>query len=493
MTVIDVDTEVYTTSGTALITAADNWFRAIDAKWQTLADCGSMCGSYSEAVTWAESYDTRADELIRTARMVAEAADNYGRVLIQLGHQHALGDYFATVDAGGTPPEAPTPPPPPVFVCRVPLPAAGGPGQGLLDDGIGLVEQVGIIIPDGDTAKLGTAAAAWAAIAAAPEATALVGELDRIAGAFTAVTAPEVAHIDEDLRALKASAEAMLAACTELAGSCTSHRDGLIELRDGLKQDLADLATEIAKEAAIGAAIGAVSTLVTFGVGGAVAAGVVAGRCGAIIARVAPKIRTLVNTFTSGRKVSAGVDRAVDVKSMQKELDRLRSLFKQNPDRGRRPTDWGDSPGRRAIQDYTEVGSVEVNDALRSGHVSPTTAQKIRDLTEGLAEQPIHQGVVTRQANYPPEMVQQMLHGGKWTEDAFTSSTKLPDGLGVPPWNNSKVTIHIQSSTGRDISGISTRPGELEVMWPPGQSFQRVGDPIIGPDGRIIIFAREVP
>ncbi|MFE6922245.1 hypothetical protein ACFVAV_14460 [Nocardia sp. NPDC057663] len=146
---VDVDTDTYYTAGKALCAAADSWWTAIDAQWAALADCGSMCGSYEEATTWAAEYDTKANKLIDSVRQVATAADAYGRVLMELGYNHELGDYFATTEFGAALPPRPQMPTELLAVCRVPLPSAGGPGSGL-SEAIGLASEVGITVPDGD-------------------------------------------------------------------------------------------------------------------------------------------------------------------------------------------------------------------------------------------------------------------------------------------------------------------------------------------------------
>jgi hypothetical protein len=79
-------------------------------------------------------------------------------------------------------------------------PSAGGPGQGLKDlIGIGLIEELGVPVPD----------------------------------------------VDDDLRELHTAATDLQHACTELADSCRGYRSAMDELHLKLKEILTDLLKEV--------------------------------------------------------------------------------------------------------------------------------------------------------------------------------------------------------------------------------------------------------
>ncbi|MGY2007428.1 hypothetical protein ACW9HJ_11020 [Nocardia gipuzkoensis] len=147
MTVMDLDPQTYYSTATRLQEAATNWFSAIDGRFGALSNCSNMAGSYTEAREWADAYDNGAAELLRQTTLIAEAAGNFASVLQTVGYNYAVADFTATINAGGSGPEKPTAFPPAVYLCRVPLPSAGGPGNGLVSDSVELIEKIGVTVP----------------------------------------------------------------------------------------------------------------------------------------------------------------------------------------------------------------------------------------------------------------------------------------------------------------------------------------------------------
>ncbi|WP_407726485.1 colicin D domain-containing protein [Rhodococcoides fascians] len=329
MSDLDLDPQDYYDVADACVRVAAEFFGAADQHLDQLYECGSMAGSYEEATEWASSYDDRANETLSTIRFLAEAIHHYGNVVAQLGFNHAMADYNAAVAAGQQsqlPPDPPPNPAAPMFVCKVPVPSAGGDG-GLLDSGLGLVEKIGVIVPDGDTDKLEIARAAWAAIAADSACAAVPDALERAAATFATVTAPDAVFVDEDLRELKAAADDLLNAANELAVSCEEHRDGLNQLRSDLMSELEGLRIDLLKELAITAAIGVAASFVTFGLG-AIAA---SARAVSIAARFASPLRRVIDVWNSARNLRRGVKRERDLQRRQKELDRIKNLGDESP------------------------------------------------------------------------------------------------------------------------------------------------------------------
>lgn len=471
MTVYDVDTDVYTSSGQALVHAAEAWFTAIDAKWNTLAECGDMCGSYSEAVTWASGYDIRANAVIDNARRIAEATHSYGCVLLELAHLHELADHAAQLTPG-PPPAAPPIPLPPILSCRVPLPSAGGPGNGLVDEGIGLVEQVGIVVPDGDTTLLARAADTWAQVAAAPEVTGLIVELDRAAAAFAAVTAPETGHIDEDVRAIKAAAEDTVAAAAELATSTREHHAALVEMRDRIVDIAEQLAADIALEAAITVTISALATVVTAGAASPVGAAIGAARLAAIVGRYAPRIRHFVDVFKAhglGRGTPA-------VRELGQHQDELRRIADLHPTAARPPVRPSvprlTQQDLDSIYDYSRNGHADINYMLRSGE-TPNAAQQLRidDLNSALGKLPPSPGQTVRHTILDAEDIARYEPGGNVTERSFLSTSRNPNGAADDATAAANVEFQIVGQNGRDISQYARCPEEGEILFPSGTEF----------------------
>ncbi|WP_052281001.1 ADP-ribosyltransferase [Nocardia vulneris] len=501
-TVLDVDTAVYYDTATKIAAGAAAWWSAIDARWPEMAKATDMAGSYTDGKEWGKSYDQRAKDILAMVTKVASAAHAYAIVLNNCGYQRALDEHGATIDAGPAPVKPPTPMYP-VLNCRVPLPSAGGPGSGLLDEGLGLVEKIGLTVPDGNATTISNAALTWDAARNAEGAAGFPAILEAAAVAFQDVAAPEVEFIDEDLRALKAAAEAALTAMGDLAQSCRDHRAALDELRDLLKQQLEMVRDALIQELAITAAISVASSFITFGAGAAIG---LAGAA-AICARYARPMRLIVEQWQARRRLAAGVKFDQDLARHVRECERLEELgpagkLKPKADPPAKPADVELGPiqhppgipkvelsqaERDVISKYTS-NSYDINTALRSGD-KLTDAQRaeVEQLDTVLDKMPAFTGEVTRRTDLPADILERYQIGGQVTEAAFTSSSATAKAAKDLP-----VEFQIISDTGRYIGHHSTAPQELEVLFKSGTPF-RIVDRFPADDGRLIIQMREMP
>ncbi len=130
----------------------------------------------------------------------------------------------------------------------------GGPGKGLIDNAIGLADQVGVPVPDGDTEKIDKAAQAWDRLATVYQTKTVVEALEVNARRFSDTKSPEVELIGRDLLELRDATKAILDSCAELSKSCNDYRTALDELRNNIGGILEDLAIELGATAAIGIA-----------------------------------------------------------------------------------------------------------------------------------------------------------------------------------------------------------------------------------------------
>jgi hypothetical protein len=480
VTVLDVSSDVYYDTARKLADAASQFWAAIDKEWPAMAQATNMAGSYSDAKKWGESYDHRAEEILTMVGKIANAAHGYAGILQDLGHSHATAEHNATVGNTAPPPEKPTPFLPPVIVCRIPLPSAGGPGNGLVDEGIGLCEMIGIIVPDGNAGTITNAADTWARTAAADAVASFPAALEAAAATFDSLTAPEVAFIDEDLRAVKAAAESAIQAMNDLAQSCRDHRVALDELRNNLRKQLEAIRDALYAELAINAAVSLASAWITFG--GSVAIGVAG--AAAICARYARPIRLYIETWRTERRIAAGVKLDADIAKHVREMERLEDLtpagrLKPKPDMPAKPnlTD----VDRMAIDDYAAMGS-SLNLGIREGITTPAQQGRIDRINEALEKFPVHEGQVTRRTSLPDDVLAQYVPGERVTEKAFTSTSTDPNRFSGP------VEFQIVSKTGRDIHEYvpSVYTSESEVLFKSGTKFDVV-DRFPGPDGRTII------
>ncbi|BDT95401.1 hypothetical protein IFM12275_53770 [Nocardia sputorum] len=502
MTVLDVSVPVYYDTAQKLADAASRFWMSIDDEWPNMAKATNMAGSYSDAKKWGESYDARAAAILSMVSKIATAAHDYATILQTIGYNHEVAEHKATMGETAPPPAQPAPFMPPVVVCRIPLPSAGGPGNGLVDEGIGLAEMIGIIVPDGNATTISNAADTWARTAAADAVASFPAALEAAAVAFDSLTAPEVVFIDEDIRTVKASAESVIAAMHDLAQSCRDHRVALDELRANLKTQLEAIRDALLAELAINAAISIASSWITFGVSAAVG---VAGAA-AICARYARPIRLMIEQWQTERRIAAGVKLDEDIARHVRDLENLPG--------GRLPVkpDPVGVPKKDPIElpkiehpegipkvdlpraDIDAIGrytgnSAPLNMAIRSGdNLTPAQIAERDAMNAALDKCPVYEGPVTRRVDISPEDLARYEPGSTVTEAPFTSASATSSAAKDLP-----VEMQIWSADGRYIGHHSSVPEELEVVFKTDTPF-RVVDKFPDPEtGRIIIQMRELP
>ncbi|WP_431958459.1 ADP-ribosyltransferase [Nocardia lijiangensis] len=444
-------------------------------------------GSYEEARQFTENYDETAGNALRMTSILAGTAHHYATVLITLGHNHALAEWEAGGKQGPEPVRPPVPPTP-VFTCRIPLPSAGGPGNGIVSDVIELAELIGVTVPDGNTTTMTNTAEVWDRIKAAPGVTAFPGILEAAAVAFQAVTAPEASAIDEDLRALKSVAEGVITMTGDLGGALRTHRAAVDELRAQMETQLIACRDALLLELAINAAVSVASSWVTFGASAAV--GVAAAI--AICARYARPIRASVEAWRAARAGSGAIRTQVNVAKHQQTTQRLNQIMPEpkKPVEAPKPTVPKPNLNQKdldMLRDYTGSGAGELNGVLRSGdELSDAHQFRIESINEALDKLPNHTGPVTRRTELPPEVLDTYQEGATITEKSFTSTSSNPTRFDGP------VEFQIQSKTGKNISDYSVHPDESEVLFKSGTSFEVLRRYVDPNTGRTIIQMKEV-
>jgi hypothetical protein len=162
--------------------------------------------------------DERVKEVLGAVNDLNKALENYGGVVIQAGYNHAIAEQNATP---GNQSPAPAMPPEPASTAGVlsAPPSAGGPGRGLVD-AIGLMQQVGVPVPDGDTDKVSKAADAWDRLATVYQTRTIAEGLEVDARAFRDTHSAEVEYIVRDLEELRDAMTSVTDGCAELSQSC---------------------------------------------------------------------------------------------------------------------------------------------------------------------------------------------------------------------------------------------------------------------------------
>lgn len=346
MTAQDVDPETYYAVGQGLFENAGKLYDAFNVNVTLLGDTGSMAGTDEAGTAWATSYDARAAEILGAVNDLTKSMENYGGVVIQAGYNHAIAEHNA---APGNQGPAPAKPPEPVSSAGVlsTPPSAGGPGSGLLDN-VGLLAQVGVPVPDGDTDKVSKAGDVWDRLATVYQTTTVAEGLGVDARAFRDTKSPEIEYIVRDLEELQSATSSVLDGCAELAQSCRDYRSALDDLRTQLEGILEDLAVELAVTAAVGVA----ASFVSFGAG-AVAATAKAAHS---VTRFARIIADAVAAWKLSKNISSGVKRAHDIAGLRTKLQRIKNLGRKNKPEEKPPLPNVKIPATapRSISGYTK-------------------------------------------------------------------------------------------------------------------------------------------
>lgn len=315
----DVDPQTFYDVGKGLYEKAGTVYSAFNTSVATLGTTGSMAGSTDDGKAWAQSYDSRAADVLGAVNDLTKALENYGGVIIQAGYNHAMAEYNANPSQKGTPPVRPADPASVAGELTAP-PSAGGPGTGLIEN-IGVLEHIGIPVPDGDTDKLDKASTAWNQLVTGPGITAVVQALSGNAAKFRDTKSPEVEYIVKDLDELHQAADAILGSCAELAQSCSEYKTSLDDLRTKMKETVEDLVEELA----ISAVIGIATAFLSAGVGAFAATA----KAAASIKKYAGIIRGIIESWKISKNIKSGVKKVHDVAGVRKRLERIKNLGKK--------------------------------------------------------------------------------------------------------------------------------------------------------------------
>ncbi|MEU2252519.1 MULTISPECIES: EndoU domain-containing protein [Nocardia] len=312
-------------AGTDCINAAGAFDAFFTLAMGGLIECETMGGSFAAAKDWSRSYDDRASELTNLAADLVTALANYSDIVTNLGYVHALADNNPNND---DPPKAL-----PLLkgVAKTSPPSAGGPGQGLVDKlAIGLIEQLGVSVPDGNTDRLDLARRIWETMATDEVIVTNIAKLQKLPGTFDGQKSDDITAVLEDLKQLHNAAVDLQHACGELASSCGDHRAALIDLRDRITKALEDAAKDAG--VTIVCEVGAVG-LTLLGRPDAAAA-----LTGDRAKKLAEGIGGIVIEWTNTKGIASGVKKTRDLGPARTNLQRIKELKRKtsaaNPTNG---------------------------------------------------------------------------------------------------------------------------------------------------------------
>lgn len=127
------------------------------------------------------------------------------------------------------------------------------------------------------------------------------------------------------------------------------------------------------------------------------------------------------------------------------------------------------TPGEAAhIVAYSSNAYAQTNKALRAGVMDEARWAHVKELNKALEKLPPYVGVTKRGAILKQSDIALYKPGMVVEERGFMSTSKSK------PWNGTKFVVH--GKTGRDISKLSTHPGEAEVLFRSGTRFKVVSN-----------------
>ncbi|WP_297697699.1 ADP-ribosyltransferase [Mycobacterium sp.] len=139
-----------------------------------------------------------------------------------------------------------------------------------------------------------------------------------------------------------------------------------------------------------------------------------------------------------------------------------------------------------ALAHYTGPGYQDLNFALREGALDASQQARVDALHNALEKLPMYEGAVVRGTNLPADVLEHYRPGEIITESAFTS-TSMDHAVAQSPTFSGNTEFRIWSTTGRDVSSVSTYPGEQEILFPAGSKFYVLNKTVDPQTGRTII------
>ncbi|RPA06223.1 hypothetical protein EEB19_10205 [Gordonia sp. OPL2] len=231
---VTVNPHTYFAAGSACRQMAGDVSAQIGLLRVSLGQCSGMAGDYSEAQSWGGSYDTKTKDFLNSAQLLVNALENFGDVVNVAGHDWAVANYDANRDPNKGPrPVAPARSRGPLYSGATALPptSVGSNGDGLDTDVPGLLEKIGIPVPNGDTGKLAKASTAWSDFASHDHISGASTTLQGLHDSFDAEHADDAQSIREHLQNLKGAATSMAGYASAMASPVSSHSSALGELR----------------------------------------------------------------------------------------------------------------------------------------------------------------------------------------------------------------------------------------------------------------------
>jgi hypothetical protein len=152
------------------------------------------------------------------------------------------------------------------------------------------------------------------------------------------------------------------------------------------------------------------------------------------------------------------------------------------------------APEKKAIVDYSKTGYVDLNNALWAGSKDPKVVSQAALLASALDKMPQVSGTLYRGIQGGIKEVSKILaespEGAEVTWLGFTSTTTDEDYADYHR-DHSGIMVYIHDGKGADISGVSDKPNESEVLIKHGTRF-KVLKSLRSKDGTRTLIVRQL-
>jgi len=213
-----VDPQVLDGAGTAVISVGDGLESVISTLTAALAGCGGMAGDDPAGAAFGHSYNTSASKLLEAMATTRNGLCRLGDGVRVSAHNYSAAEAMSNISGRNRP----LPPTQQTgSISASPAPSAVGTGVAA-PAGWGWVSKyLGMIWPNGDSAKLRPAAAAWTSAGTQFEVNAIVGAVGPM-GSIGAQQIPEGPAIAAAFATANRSAAGILQQCATIATQLTS-------------------------------------------------------------------------------------------------------------------------------------------------------------------------------------------------------------------------------------------------------------------------------
>jgi hypothetical protein len=219
MALLAVDPEVLDGAGAALVSTGEGLGSVVSTLTTALAGCDGMAGDDPAGAAFGRSYNNSTSKLLEAMATTRNGLCRLGYGVRMSARNYSVAEAMSNVSGHGEPIPAPRPT---AAVSAGSTPSAVGNGTNAPAGWGWVAEYIGMIWPNGDSAKLRAAAAAWTSAGTNFEVSEILGAVGPMGG-IGAQQIPEGPAITAAFTDANRSAAGILQQCAKLATQLTAY------------------------------------------------------------------------------------------------------------------------------------------------------------------------------------------------------------------------------------------------------------------------------